>query len=172
MAILPRRTEFTPPPSSLAQHAIPALSIVLASLLSILPYIATAPVLPPFGFLMLLAWRLLRNDLWPVWAAWPFGLFDDLLTGAPLGSGAALWTITFIAIDLIDRRFVWRDHWQDWRIAIAATGVYLVTALGIANLTGGATPAWLIVPQILIAALTFPLVSRIAAMLDRWRFGR
>lgn len=118
---------------------------------------------------MLLAWRLMRNDLWPVWAALPLGIFDDLFSGAPIGAAAALWTMSFIAIDAIDRRFVWRDHLQDWGIAIAFVAAYLVMALG---LSGGGLPLAMLLPQIVFSALLFPVIARTAAMLDRWRLGR
>jgi rod shape-determining protein MreD len=172
MALIARRTGFTPPPSSFLQLAVPAISVMVASLMALLPYIASAPLLPPFGFLMLLSWRLLRNDLWPVWAALPLGLFDDLFNGSPIGTAMALWTVTFIVIDLIDRRFVWRDHWQDWSIAAGAISVYLVAALAIDTMTGGGTPVFMLTPQIVFSILVFPLVSRIAAGLDRMRLGR
>jgi len=172
MTLLARRSEFTPPPSSLAQQAIPVASVMLASLTPLIPAVVTAPIVPPMGFLVLIAWRLLRNDLWPLWAALPLGFFDDLFSGAPLGTAMALWTATFIAIDLIDRRFVWRDHWQDWSIAIGAIACYLVIALAIADATGGATPLPLLSPQVALSVLVFPMVMRAVARLDRWRFGR
>lgn len=172
MALLARRSGFEPPPSSFAQQAIPASSVMLASLAPLIPYVATAPVMPPFGYMMLIGWRLLRNDLWPVWAALPLGFFDDLFSGAPLGSAMALWTISFIVIDMIDQRFVWRDHWQDWSIAAAAIALYLMSALAFANITGGGTPLALLSPQVALSVFIFPMITRITAMLDRLRIGR
>ncbi len=172
MALRGRRNRFDAPPSDFEQQLIPVASVVIASLAPLLPVIATTPLMPPFGFIMLLSWRLLRNDLWPVWAALPLGAFDDLFSGAPLGSAMALWAIAFLAIDLIDRRFVWRDQWQDWGIASALIAAYLVGALLLVRLTGGGAPITLLLPQIALSALTFPLLARLAAVLDRWRFGR
>jgi rod shape-determining protein MreD len=169
MALLPRRDNFAPPPTAFEQQLIPVASVMLASLAPLLPMIVSTPIVPPFGFMMLLAWRLLRNDLWPVWAALPLGAFDDLLGGAPIGTAMALWTITFIAIDLIDRRWVWRDHLQDWGIAIAFVSAYLVFALW---LSGGVLPLWVLLPQLVLTALLYPVVARTTAMLDRWRLGR
>ena len=53
-------------------------SVMLGSLVTIVPAVATFPWLPPFGLLMLLGWRLHRADSLKVWAAVPLGLFDDL----------------------------------------------------------------------------------------------
>jgi rod shape-determining protein MreD len=173
MALIARRTEFSPPPGSFMQQAVPAVTVMFASMIvAVIPYVATAPVIPPLGFMMLLAWRLLRSDIWPVWGALPLGLFDDLFSGAPIGTAMALWTITFIAIDMIDRRFVWRDHWQDWAIATAAITAFLLMSLAFENFAGGGTPIILLLPQIVVSILVFPVLSRIAAMFDRMRLGR
>ncbi len=40
---------------------------MLGSLAPLLPIIAAGPVLPPFGFMMLLAWRMVRPGLLPLW---------------------------------------------------------------------------------------------------------
>jgi rod shape-determining protein MreD len=158
-------------PSAFALIGIPALSVMLGSLTAVLPMIATAPILPPFGLLMLLAWRLLVRELWPVWAALPLGFFDDMLSGQPLGSSAFLWTIAFFVIELFDRRMMWRDYKQDWLIGAGLLSATLLGGLVIANLTGGATSPVYIVPQIIISCLCLPLAVRICAVLDRLRWS-
>jgi rod shape-determining protein MreD len=172
IGVFRRRDRFAPPPSEFERQAIPVASVVLASLTPLLPIVATVPLLPPFGLLTLLAWRLLRSDLWPVWAALPLGLFDDLLSGAPIGTAAAGWTLALLAIEVIDRRLVWRDHWQDWGIAILLTVLVQLLALGLSTIAGGATSPLLLAPQFAIAALAFPFITRICAGLDRARFAR
>jgi rod shape-determining protein MreD len=169
MALLPRRDRFAPPPTAFEQQLIPVVSVMLGSLAPLLPMIVTSPIVPPFGFMMLLGWRLLRNDLWPVWAALPLGAFDDLFSGAPIGTAMSLWTVTFIAIDAIDQRFVWRDHFQDWGIATSFLAMYLVLAM---MMSGARAPLLALAPQLALAALLFPVIARITGMLDRWRFGR
>ncbi|WP_293883832.1 rod shape-determining protein MreD [Sphingomonas sp.] len=172
MIALRRRSSFGPPPGAVERQIVPILSVMIASLTPLLPEIWTAPILPPFGFMVLLGWRLLRDDLWPVWVALPLGLFDDIFSGQPLGSAMALWTIAFLVIDVIDSRLVWRDHWQDWGIAALAIAGELVLALGIAHITGGAMPVLLLLPQILVSVLLFPIVARLCATLDRFRLAR
>ena len=72
---------------------------------------------PDFGFLALISWRLLRADPWPAWWAAPLGLVNDLFTGYPIGFSIALWSATMLALDLIDRRTMWRDYWIEWMVA-------------------------------------------------------
>lgn len=171
LPLTPSRSSFATPPSLWQLRAIATATVVLGVLTPLLPVIATAPVLPSFGFLMLIAWRLLRDDLWPVWVGLPLGLFNDLFSGQPLGSAMFGWTTALLGVDLAARRFIWRDHWQDWLIALPAIAWQIYAGLAIAWMTGGATPPWLMLPQLAIAALCFPACARMAGALDRWRFA-
>ena len=63
-----------------------------ARLLSALPIVSTSGWYPDFGFLVLIAWRLLRADAWPAWWAAPLGFVNDLIVGDPIGLSVALWT--------------------------------------------------------------------------------
>jgi rod shape-determining protein MreD len=150
---------------------IPVASIMAGSLMPVLPIIATAPIIPPFGFMMLIAWRLLHRTIFPVWAPVPLALFDDLISGQPIGSSMILWTLAFFAMDLLDRRMVWREAVQDWVVASLLIVVVLLGGLCIANIGPAETSALMILPQIFIAVLLFPIVSRFAAYLDHIRLS-
>lgn len=156
--------------SPILAYGLPWLSILIGSLTPWLPVIAPAPILPPFGLMMLLAWRLLRPGLLPLWAGLPFGFFDDLYSGQPLGSGILLFSITLIVIELIEIRFPWRNFWLDWSTAAVVLAVYL----GVTALLSGASLMQLtvIVPQLLLSIVLFPVVARLVAQLDRLRLMR
>ena len=80
------------------------LSVMAGSMAtSTLPLVAGTPLLPPFGLLILLAWRLMRPGMWPAWIGLPLGLFDDLYNGQPFGSSAFIWSLCMIAVELVDR---------------------------------------------------------------------
>jgi rod shape-determining protein MreD len=49
---------------------------------------------PPFLLIAIFYWSIVRPDLLPPTAAFVLGLFQDLLTGAPLGSGALIMVVT------------------------------------------------------------------------------
>lgn len=150
---------------------IPAASVMIGSLSALVPQIALYPLLPPFGLILLLAWRTLVRDLWAPWAALPLGFFDDLFSGQPMGSAMLLWTLVFLILDIFDRWMMWRDYRQDWIISSALITIVLLAGLMIANALGGQTSVALIVPQIFVSALCFPLAVRLCARLDelRWR---
>jgi rod shape-determining protein MreD len=158
--------------SPLLAYGMPWLTILLGSLTPWLPIIAPAPLLPPLGFMMMLAWRLLRPGLLPLWAGLPLGLFDDLYSGQPLGSGVLLFSITLLAIELIELRFPWRNFWLDWLTATAILVPYIVIAALVSRAELTAVQLTVILPQLLLAVVLFPIVARMVALLDRVRLMR
>lgn len=153
-------------------HIVPVASTLIGSCAGLLPFVASAPVIPPFGLLMALGWRLLRPELWPAWMALPLGLADDLITGATPGTAMTLWTIAFLGIDLIDSRPMWRDHWLDWWIATSAILFCAVGTWAIGAAISGGGLLVPLVPPALIAVFAFPPIARLCAMLDRWRLAK
>ncbi len=140
------------------------LSILIGSLVTLIPVIATVPFLPPFGLLMLLGWRLLRPDTLPVWAAAPLGLFDDLVSGQPLGSAMLLWQLCTLTIDLVDTRLLTRDFWHDWLLAGGSIAVCIVLGRAFAS-TLGAHVDTVMLFQILVSVALFPLATRVCTAL-------
>jgi rod shape-determining protein MreD len=151
---------------------IPALSVLAASLLNLLPIVSTSGWYPDVGFLTLIAWRLLRADPWPAWWAAPLGLANDLLAGFPIGLSVFLWASAMLILELLDRRTMWRDYWIEWLLAalllVGVTSVHW----WIANLTGARLPFMAALPALLIGVFVFPIVAWFIAQIDRWRLGR
>ncbi|URW76425.1 rod shape-determining protein MreD [Sphingomonas donggukensis] len=139
-----------------------------ASLLTIVPVVANVPWMPPFGLLMLLAWRLRDAEVFPSWGPLGLGLFDDLLSGQPLGSAMALWTITFIVIDIIDNRLVWRDFPHDWVVAGGAVAFCLVAARLVASPLRAHVDTVVLI-QIIVSVALYPLAALVCARLDARR---
>ena len=154
-------------PASRAR-AIPWATVMAGSLVTIIPVVATIPLLPPFGFVMLLAWRLLARFAFRPWAAAPLGFFDDLVSGQPLGSSVLLWSLAFVAIDMIEQRLAFRDHWQDWLIASGLIALCIIVGRFIA-VPVGAHVDTILIAQIAVTILTFPLAARIVAAIQNKR---
>lgn len=155
--------------SRLRTQGTPIISVMLGSAAPIMPMIAVTPALPPFGLLFLLAWRLLRPELWPLWIAAPLGLFDDIMSGQPIGSSMFLWTVTLIGIEIASSRLLWRDYWQDWLIAAAAIIFCLFGGAYFVRLSAGGGSILVVLPQMAWSILLFPAVVRLCALIDRWR---
>jgi rod shape-determining protein MreD len=151
---------------------VPILSTLAAALLALLPYVATWPIVPDFAYLVLLAWRLLRPEMWQAYVALPLGLFNDLVAGLPIGQSMALWTLTFLLLDLLDSRVGWRDYWIDWLFAAAAILFYTAGGWYVARQMGSVTPFSVLWPQLGLSVFSYPLVARLVVALDRWRLQR
>jgi rod shape-determining protein MreD len=159
-------------PSSLQLIGVPIGATMIGSMLPLLPMISTAPLMPPIGLLIFLCWRSFHRTLWPAWMGIPLGFWDDLFSGQVVGSAMMLWTIALLLLDMLDRRMIWRDIWQEWGLAAVSSCVILLLQLRIAHSTGGDTSALFILPQLLMTILLYPLVARLCARIDHWRLTR
>ncbi|WP_085809620.1 rod shape-determining protein MreD [Sphingomonas sp. TZW2008] len=162
------RKAFQPPLPPARARALPWISVMAGSLVTVVPVGATLPLLPPCGLLMLLAWRLLAPLSLRRWAPALLGLFDDCLSGQPLGSAMLLWTLSFFLIDLFDQRTLVRGFIQDWLIAAAISAFCLIGGRLLATPLGAHVDAVLLV-QIIVTVLLFPLAARVVAWIDRKR---
>ena len=159
-------------PSPVLAIGVPWVTIMLASLSPAWPVLASAPVLPPFGFMLLLAWRQGHPGILPVWAGLPLGAFDDVYSGQPLGSAVLLWSLTIMLLELVEARFPWRNFLLDWLAASVLIAVYLVASLLLANAAGASASLAILAPQAITAVFLFPLAGRLVAMFDRFRLLR
>lgn len=158
-------------PRPLAE-AVPWISVLIASMLSALPIVARVGWWPSAGFLMLLAWRIRRSDCWPSWAAAFLGLVHDVISGGTIGFSVALWPFVMLAMDVIDRRTMWRD----WRLEWVIAGGFIILSefleWRVASVAGAPVRFALIWPAMLVAILTYPVASYFVHRLDRWRDNR
>jgi rod shape-determining protein MreD len=151
---------------------VPAASVVAASLLAALPIVSTSGWFPDFGFLALIGWRLLRSDPWPAWWAAPLGLVNDLFTGYPLGFSIALWSATMLALDLVDRRTMWREYWIEWMLAAVLFAIDEWFQWRVAHAGGADLPFTNMLPALVISVCAFPLFAWVVSRIDAWRLGR
>jgi rod shape-determining protein MreD len=164
-----RRSRLNRAPWPVVAYLTPWLSIALASVAPGWPVIASFPLMPPLGFLMLLGWRQLHPGLLPVWAGLPLGLCDDLVSGQPVGCAVLLWSAAMLGLEAIELRWPWRNFLVEWSVASVLIAAYLVIAGFVAN--GITRIDWLmVIPlQIMVSILVYPLVGRLVAWLDRVR---
>lgn len=164
--------EINQAPSPLIAVAVPLFSVLLASLAPVLPLVASAPVMPPLGFMVMLAWFQLRPGLFPVWAGFPLGLFDDLFSGQPFGSAMLLWSLAAIFVDLLEHHFPWRGVSHEWLVGAGLIAVFLFAQVAIVDAAGGRVHPLIVLPQLVVSVLLYPLVARAVGALDRLRLVR
>jgi len=150
----------------------PIISVLLGSLMTTLPFFTYQPLLPPFGFMVFIAWRFMRPGIWPMWAGLPLGLFDDIFSGALFGTAAFTWSLAMLVAEFIDSRIIWRDHIIDWIIAGFFITVYLLSGILLIGLVQPSIHIIVILPQILFSILLYPLIVRYCAVFDKWRLKR
>jgi rod shape-determining protein MreD len=151
---------------------VPAATVVAASLLATLPIVSSHGWVPDFGYLVLISWRLLRSDAFPAWWAAPLGLVNDLFTGQPIGFSVAMWSATMLALDLIDRRTMWRDYWMEWVLAAVLIAINEWLEWQIAAVVGARVPFSHLAAPLAIGIFVFPIVAWFVARVDHWRLGR
>ena len=151
---------------------LPIVTTIVACLLALLPIVVSTPFIPDIALLVLIAWRLLRPELWTVTTVLPLGMFNDLVAGHPLGQSMALWTVLFLAYEIMDARLVWRDYWMDWFIASLSIIFYTFGAWYVGQLMGNQSHFAVMLPQVGLSILAFPLLARVVLALDRWRLAR
>ena len=83
-----------------------------------------------------------------------------------------LWTLIFLALDFVDNRLGFRDYLMDWLLAAAAILLHGAGIWYIALLMGSDTSFLVMLPQIGVSILAYPIVARIVLGLDRWRLAR
>ncbi|QDP18687.1 rod shape-determining protein MreD [Sphingomonas xanthus] len=151
----------------------PAATVMVGALLSLLPIVSATGWWPDFGLQLLVAWRLLRADAWPAWWAAPMGLANDLILGNPIGLSMVFWPAIMIAMDILDRRTMWRDYWVEWAIAALFLAMVELAQWQAAAMLGAPVPLKsTAAPAIIVAVLVFPVTALIVTKIDRWRLGR
>ena len=79
-----------------------------------------------------------------------------------------LWTLSFFLIDLFDQRTLFRAFAQDWLIAAVAIAFCLIGGRLVATPLGGHVDSVLVV-QVVVSILIFPVAARVVAWVDRRR---
>ena len=170
----PKGPRLGEPASRWRMIVVPVASVMFASALPLmLPLVASSPVLPPLGLLFFLSWQLLRTEMWPVWIGLPLGLWDDLFSGAPIGTAVGLWTLASIAIAYLSQRIYWRGFLHDWAIGALLVAIIQAIAALITHLHAPAGRVLgLVAPQIVVSVLLMPLFLRLTGKFDNFRLKR
>ena len=77
-----------------------------------------------------------------------------------------------LALDLVDRRTLWRDYWIEWVLAAVLIAIDEWLQWRIAKAVGGAPPFTDMLPSLTISICSFPLIAWLVSRVDAWRLGR
>jgi rod shape-determining protein MreD len=124
-----------------------------------------APVMPALALTAVYYWTVFRPDLMPLWAIFLIGLFQDLLTGAPLGVGVLALVLVALAVAAQRRFYALANFVMVWvaYAVIAAFAFAIVWLLSSFVLGQLVDPAPLVLSYLATIA-TYPCLA--------WLFGR
>ena len=77
-----------------------------------------------------------------------------------------------LALDLIDRRTMWRDYWIEWVLAAVLIAIDEWLQWRVAGLVDAAPPISHMAPPFVISVCMFPAFAWVVARVDAWRLGR
>ena len=77
-----------------------------------------------------------------------------------------------LALDLIDRRTMWRDYWIEWVLAAVLLAIDQWLQWRLAAMVGARVSVTMMVPPVIIAICVFPLSAWLVSRVDAWRLGR
>ena len=126
-----------------ANLAMVYLSLLLAVLCQLFPWVGQGVIFrPDFMLVVMLYWLLRAPDLCNVGTAWFVGLLVDLATGSLLGQHALTFTMTaFIGLSY-QRRLVLFNAWQLTAYVLALLVFERVAILLLKLFAGNDSPGW------------------------------
>ena len=77
-----------------------------------------------------------------------------------------------LALDLIDRRTMWRDYWIEWVLAAVLIAIDQGLQWRVAQAAGAAPDISRMVPPTIISICMFPVFAWLISRIDAWRLGR
>ena len=77
-----------------------------------------------------------------------------------------------LALDLIDRRTMWRDYWIEWVLGAVLIAIDEWLQWRVAKLVGAAPPFARMVPPLVISICIFPVIAWVVSRIDAKRLGR
>ena len=158
----------------LSRGIVPAASVLMLALLSILPMpvAGLATVMPAFGLMAIYYWVVLRPDLMPRVVVFALGLVVDALSGLPFGVHALVYLLVHAAM-LDQRRFIaGRPFWLFWGgfalVAVAAqAGTWVIASL----LRGAVLAPLATLTTTCLTIAAFPLATFVLVRLQRALVG-
>ncbi len=143
---------------ALSPFAITVLLILASVALVRSPEVA--PVMPFLALAAVFYWTVFRPDLLPAWAIFALGLFQDLITGIPLGAGVLALLVVYLTVTAQRRFFSAASFFMLWVsfiliAAIATLAMWLAASALLGQIVDPA-PALL---QLLATIAVYPCLA-------------
>lgn len=149
---------------SLARRMLPvAITLVLAMAAAVPLHIpGYAPVAPAVTLIAVYYWTIFRPDLMPAPAVFAVGLFQDVLSGTPLGVNALVLLLVFAVVFGQRRFFLGKSFlvmW--WGFALVVAGALATGWMAFSGLEGTVLNPLPAIFQGTVTLAIFPVLTRI-----------
>ena len=152
------------------QISIPFVVGLLAVMFSMLPWGLSSGIViaPSFALMTIYCWALYRPDLMPPYTVFLIGLFQDLMSGGPLG----MWSLVYLAVYgvVVSQRlfFIGKAFLAIWfgfgfMALVASTMAWLVSCFYFGMVL---SPLSVLV-QALLSFILYPVVARMIAAIQK-----
>ena len=147
---------------TIARRILPvAITVILAMAASVPLHVpGFYAVAPAVTLISVYYWTIFRPDLMPASAIFAIGLFQDVLSGAPLGVNALVLLLVF-AVVLGQRRFFLGKSFlvMWWGFALIVVGSLAVTWMVLSSLEGRALDPMPALFQGVVTLAVFPFLT-------------
>lgn len=123
---------------------------------------------PSVALMSVYYWTVHRPDLFPAWGAFAVGLFDDVLSGSPLGVNAFVLLLAHFSIVAQHKVFRGKAFWLVWAaFGFVALGAQILTMV-IGLLLKGAFPDPLVtLAQLALTVSLYPVATAVLGRVQR-----
>ena len=122
------------------------------------------PVAPNVAIMAVFYWGVYRPDRFPIAAAFGLGLWQDILTGAPLGVNALVLLLVYAAVQHQRRLFTGKSFYEVWTvfaiIALATALAVWVLIMLMSSATLNPAPGLF---QLVLTVLVYPFATWVFA---------
>lgn len=126
-------------------------------------------VTPLLSVVAIFFWVIARPNLMPPAAVFVIGIFQDVLSGGPIG----LWAMTFLMVQYLSlsmRRFLYGETflygWAGFASIVMAAAFFAWT--GACFFYGALLPPWPVFFQAMLTILIYPVAVWVLIRLSRW----
>lgn len=149
---------------TIARRMLPAAITLMLAMAAAVPLHVPgyAPVAPAVTLIAIYYWTIFRPELMPAPAVFAIGLFQDILSGTPLGVNALVMLLVF-AVVLGQRRFFLGKSFlvMWWGFALVVAGALAAVWMVLSSLDGTVLDPLPAVFQGMVTLAVFPVLTRI-----------
>jgi len=154
---------------TMSRQLTPFLLTIMLVLLSAIPFQVPglARIMPLFSLMAIFHWGVNRSELLPVYAVFCIGIFQDALSGVPMGVHTVVFVMAYSVVLAQHRFFLGKSFYVIWLgYALVAAGSFLLIWMLVSAFSAAAVDSRAVVSQYLLSVGCYPVVAH---LFSRWQ---